>query len=124
VFDSNLAPIVGQQITLAADSPASVPSRIALLEARAEAGECDLVVRGQSKDTELGFLYDVATKRFVPNRARDPRLTDAQLRELARSTELTFTAAPTASGRRIALDRDGDGALDGDDRDPTDPTCK
>ncbi len=46
-FDSNLAPIVGQQVTLTAGSGADVHARIDLLEARAAAGECDLVVHGR-----------------------------------------------------------------------------
>ncbi|MBC7974709.1 MAG: hypothetical protein H7138_06950 [Myxococcales bacterium] len=29
---------------------------------------------------------------------------------------VTFTCVPPGSGLRIALDRDGDGALDGDER--------
>ncbi|WP_437719685.1 hypothetical protein WMF45_32415 [Sorangium sp. So ce448] len=38
---------------------------------------------------------------------------------------LTFTCAPPGSGERVALDRDADGSLDGDERDacsdPADP---
>jgi len=41
-FDSNLAPIVGQQTTLTEDNGAAVGARIDLLIDRARAGECDL----------------------------------------------------------------------------------
>ena len=45
-FDTNLAPIVGQQITLTHTNAATVGTRINLLLARAAAGECDVVVKG------------------------------------------------------------------------------
>ena len=48
-FDSNLAPIVGQQITLTSTNAAVAGPRINLLESRAAAGECDLVVKDFSE---------------------------------------------------------------------------
>ena len=47
-FDSNLAPIVGQQTTRTATNGATVDPRIDLLQQRADAGECDLVAKGAS----------------------------------------------------------------------------
>jgi hypothetical protein len=114
-FDSNLAPIVGQQVTLTGDSGADTGARIALLEARAAAGECDLVVHGLIGIREVGLLYEPAAARFVPDTARGATLTDAALRALRWITPLTFTAVPPQSGRRIALDRDLDGVLNGDE---------
>jgi len=114
-FDSNLAPIVGQQATLAAWSGDDVQARIALFGARAAAGECDLVVHGQVRGRAVGFLYDPATARFIPDRAHKQPLADAELRALARDADLTFTAVPPGSGRRIGIDRDLDGVLDGDE---------
>jgi hypothetical protein len=46
-FDSNMKPIVGQQIALTSSNAAVVGSRIGLLVARANAGDCDLVVKGR-----------------------------------------------------------------------------
>src|SRR5574339_625488 len=40
-FDSNFAPIVGQQITVTSTNLATAGSRLDLLEARAAAGECE-----------------------------------------------------------------------------------
>ena len=114
-FDSNMAPIVGQQATLAAWSGDDVQARIALFEARAAAGECDLVVHGQARGRAVGFLYDPATARFIPDRAHKQPVADADLRALARDADLTFTAVPPGSGRRIGIDRDLDGVLDGDE---------
>jgi DNA-binding beta-propeller fold protein YncE len=117
-FDSNLAPIVGQQATLDGSSGADVAARIDLLEARARAGECDLVVSGFVGDRAVGYLFDPSSGTFQPDRARSADLGDAALRGLASSVAsrvtLTFMAVPPGSGARIAIDRNSDGVLDGD----------
>ena len=118
-FDSNLAPIVGQQATLAAATAGDdVAARIDLLEARAVAGDCDLVVHGVVRGAPVGFLFVPATGKFAPDRAYGRLLSDSGLRALAEDGALTFTAVPPGSGRRIGIDRDMDGVLDGDERDP------
>jgi len=114
-FDSNLAPIVGQQITLTARNASSVAQRIELLLQRAAADECQVVVRARLRGRERGFLYDPSSRSFAPDRSRDALLALPELRALARLTPLTFTAVPLGSGERIALDRDHDGVLDGDE---------
>jgi DNA-binding beta-propeller fold protein YncE len=129
VFDSNLAPIVGQQVTLTRANAAAVNPRINLLIARANAGECALVAKTQHGQHEQGFLYN-GSGRFLTDRARLPALPDAALRLLASTGryELTYTCVPPGSGRRIGIDRDGDGFLDGDERDagsnPADPVSR
>jgi DNA-binding beta-propeller fold protein YncE len=117
-FDSNLAPIVGQQTTLTRDNGAAVGARIDLLIDRARAGECDLVVKGGGTQGERGYFYDAASGRFIGNRRSDPPLSDARLRQLAaqKGGELTYTCTPPGSGVRIGIDRDEDGVLDGDER--------
>ncbi|WP_438028583.1 beta-propeller fold lactonase family protein [Sorangium sp. So ce233] len=126
-LESNLKPIVGQQITLTSSNAAVAGPRIALLIARADAGDCDLVVKGWSHGEELGFLY-TGNGRFEPDRAREPRRWDTELRQLpgGHRGELTYTCVPPGSGERIGIDRDGDGFRDGDERDagsdPADPT--
>lgn len=125
-YDSNLAPVVGQQVTLTKTNGAVAGPRIALLIARANAGECDLTVKGQVRKKEAAFLYTGGV--FVGNQKRDAALTDAALRGLAGvpGQELTYTCVPPGSGRRIAIDRDEDGFRDGDEREhgsnPSDPT--
>jgi DNA-binding beta-propeller fold protein YncE len=115
-FDSNLAPVVGQQATLTGHSGPDVSARIDLLEARARAGECELVVKGVVHGRAVGFLYDPTTGAFAPDSRRARPLSDRRLRGLSRGGALTFTAVPPGSGYRIGLDRDLDGRLDGDDR--------
>ena len=124
-FDTNLAPIVGQQVTLTAATRQAVSPRIDLLMARADAGECDLVAKGRILD-EVGFLY-LGGGRFQADRRALPPILDRDLRRLVTATgaALTYTCVPPGSGTRIGIDRDLDGALDGDERaagsDPADP---
>jgi YVTN family beta-propeller protein len=122
-FDSNLAPIVGQQITRTSSNGATVDPRITLLEQRADAGECDLVAKGALAGEMRGAFY-LGASGFVTDRAGDPILADAALRTRANTPgqEVTYTCVPLGSGIRIAIDQDGDGAADGDERDAgTDP---
>jgi DNA-binding beta-propeller fold protein YncE len=126
-FDSNLAPVVGQQVTLTRDDAAVAGPRIDLLAARADAGECDLVAKLQGPLGERGFLY-VGSGTFYGDRQSSPPLSGADLRALGSvgGRSLTFTCAPPGSGARMGLDRDGDGFLDGDEidagSDPADPS--
>ena len=127
-FPTNFAPIVGQQITLAQASSAAVRARVDLLRQRADAGECDLVAKTELADVESGFLY-TGGGRFRTDRRALPPVSDDALRLLARlGHPVTFTCVPPGSGERIGVDRDGDGAWDGDERDahtdPADPTSK
>lgn len=115
-FDSNMAPIVGQQITLTNGNSAVVGPRIDLLRARADAGECDLVVHGRRGGAIHGWLWQGGV--FIPDERNRPALTDGLLRLRAKLPhhELTYTCVPPGSGRRVALDRDLDGTLNGDER--------
>jgi len=119
-FDSNLAPIVGQQTTLTQDNGAVAGPRIDLLLDRARAGECDLIAKSGGGHGEKGYLYDVATGRFLGNRSHDAPLSDASLRQRAfeKDGELTYTCVPPGSGARAGIDRDEDGVLDGDEVPP------
>jgi DNA-binding beta-propeller fold protein YncE len=127
-FPTNLAPAVGQQITLTASSSAAMGSRIDLLRQRADAGECDLVAKTRISGDEAGFLY-VGSGLFLTDRRGKPPITDAALRSLATNGHaVTYTCVPPGSGERIGVDRDGDGAWDGDERDahtdPADPDSR
>ncbi|HEY9422199.1 MAG TPA: beta-propeller fold lactonase family protein [Thermoanaerobaculia bacterium] len=125
-FPTNLAPVVGQQITLTASSSAAVGGRVDLLRQRADAGECDLVAKTRISGDEAGFLY-VGSGLFARDRRGQPPITAAALRSLATSSgrPVTYTCVPPGSGERVGVDRDGDGSWDGDERhahtDPADP---
>ncbi|MDB4970237.1 MAG: hypothetical protein JWN44_5926 [Myxococcales bacterium] len=126
-FDSNHAPIVGQQITLTSDSASTAAARIDLLEARAAAGDCDLVAKASNeRGAAVGYLF--TNGAFQSDRTTVAPLGDAALRTLVTSGKIasvTYTAVPKGSGARIAIDRDGDGYADGDEAavgtNPADP---
>jgi DNA-binding beta-propeller fold protein YncE len=129
VFPNGIAPIVGQQVTLTPGSPAAVVARVHLLRERADAGECDLVAKTQIAGMEVGFMY-VGASSFRSDRQGLLPVGEAELRLLASHGGhfVTYTCAPLGSGQRIGVDRDGDGAWDGDERvagtNPADPASK
>jgi hypothetical protein len=126
-FDSNLKPVVGQQVTLSSTvNSTGANNRVTLLLDRAAAGDCDVVVRTvRSGESRGGFRLPDGT--FQLDREDDPTITDVDLRASAilPGQEVTYTCVPPGSGRRIGLDRDEDGFFDLDEldagTDPTDP---
>ncbi len=125
-FDSNLAPVVGQQTTLSTTNGATVGPRIDLLIARAAAGECEVVVKGTIAGEQRGAVR-LASGQFRTDRATEPLLSDAAVRALATAgQELTYTCVPPGSGTRIGIDRDEDGVFDRTEldagTDPADPS--
>jgi DNA-binding beta-propeller fold protein YncE len=111
-FDTNLFPIVGQQVTLNQSNAELAASRIDLLIAQAEANACDLV----AKNRYTGFLY-LGNGQFQPSSQDMPALSDGELRASAAQPggDLTYTCVPPGSGLRIGIDRDNDGVLDNDE---------
>jgi len=126
-FDSNLAPIVGQQITLTSTNAAVVGPRIDLLRARDAVAECDLVVKGTLAGEARGWLSSVGGA-FISDRVTEAPLSDSALRAIASTPgqELTYTCVPSGSGVRAGIDRDEDGFRDRDEldagTDPADPS--
>jgi YVTN family beta-propeller protein len=113
-FDSDLAPITGQQVTLTSANASAVGARITLMEQRANASFTSKVLGGTVKEVELiarvvqngaakGFLFNPSNSTFVPS-GGGTALSDAQIRALASTAgqEVTFTAVPTGSGARLA----------------------
>lgn len=102
-FDTNEAPIVGQQITLDAEHAATAGPRLDLLEARANTGECDLVARSGDK----GWLFQNGSWLSASGRS----ISDARLRHKATDEDdsaITFTATPRGGGPLLAFDRSDD----------------
>ncbi len=103
-FDTDLAPIVGQQVTLDANNAAMVGPRIGLLIARARtpfasqvlgpgATECDLVARGVVGGHAVTFA--LRGGMFTPDDG-GPAVSDAALRALAAvdGQQITYTCLP------------------------------
>jgi len=134
-FDSDLAPIVGQQVTLTEGNAASAGPRIPLLRARAEqpftsqilgptAAECDLVAHATVHGVPSGWLFLPTSGTYQPDDGGAP-VGDSALRAVARvpGQRSRSPACRRASGVRMALDRDGDGIYNRRDRCPADPGC-
>jgi MYXO-CTERM domain-containing protein len=125
-FDSDLAPIVGQQTTVTANTGSAMLARVDLLIARADTEyynnvqdgsvpECDLIVKGVLADEQRGFLYLRGTNTFQSDDPDEttPWAKSALLAEAALpGNSLTFTCVPPGSGQRMGIDRDEDTLLD------------
>jgi YVTN family beta-propeller protein len=129
-FPTDIAPIVGQQVTLTATNSAVVDPRIDLMIARAATAftslmlggvvtECDVMVKGSVGGAERGWVRE--SSGLFRDDLNDT-ISDAALRALA-TTEgpLTYTCAPPGSGTRMGIDRDEDTVLDGLDNCPSAP---
>ncbi len=115
-FDTDLAPIVGQQVTLTSANSAAANPRIDLLLQRAAAPfgsdildglvtrECDVVAQVVQGRRIVGYLYDPVAGDFILGRG-PVRISDAALRALAATPgqEITYTAATPGSGARLAF---------------------
>jgi len=133
-FPSNVAPVVGQQVTLRADSGQDVLARVDLLQQRAgtpftlpgnqRTTECDLVAKGNVGGVERGFLFQPEARNFLDDQGQT--ISGADLRALARvaGQEITFTCIYPGGGRRFGIDRDLDGRLDGVGRRPQPPVAQ
>jgi DNA-binding beta-propeller fold protein YncE len=119
VFDSNLNPIVGQQLTLDAANAAigQLNNRLNLMLARDDALECEVIVKGTIAGEARGG-YRLSDGTFQMDRAGDVRA-EADVRALALTPgqELTYTCVPPGAGARIGVDRDEDGVFDRDELD-------
>jgi YVTN family beta-propeller protein len=116
-FDSGIAPAVGLQVTISGDNKLSsaVTERVNLLVAQADAGACELIVKGIHGGAHRGFVY-IGNGMFRPDRQDESALTLQELRQTADlGSELTFTGVPVGDGRRLGIDRNGDGRLDRDE---------
>lgn len=116
---SELAPIVGQQLTVTPlnAGQADVKARLSLLVQRAMVmtprPECELVAKGVIGDEARGWVMN-RSQGFVPDRASDPAvsLTALLTQFSGAGSPVTFTCVPPGSGTRIGIDRDANRVLD------------
>jgi hypothetical protein len=127
-FESDLAPVVGQQVTRSAANAFVADRRIDLLLARAAVTsprpECDVIVRGTVQGRARSWVR-LSSGLFRSDRSAEAPISDAQLRALALTPgqELTYTAVAPGTGLRVGLDRDGDGAANASDCAPDDASA-
>ena len=88
----------------------------AMVEVTTPVPECDLVVSGVINGSAGGAVYD-NTGLFLPDTAAAAALTRTELEDLLidPADRLTFMCVPWGSGKRIGIDRDLDGVLNGDE---------
>jgi len=104
-FDTNLAPIVGQQVTLTHENTTAATARIALLEARADthfamagaamATECEVIVKGVLNGEARGWVR-LPSGAYRSDRLSEPELSSSGLDCLlaSRFTERTAAMMP------------------------------
>jgi hypothetical protein len=113
-FDTDLAPIVGQQVTLTNSNASAVGPRIDLLLQRARTAftskilggsvtEADVVVKLVRNGQPLNLLFEPGQGTFRSQSGT--RFTDTTVRSFATTAgqEVTYTAVPPGSGARIAF---------------------
>ena len=122
-FPTDLAPIVGQQVTIGPDSfgVTDVNDRITLIVDQANDAfesavlggavtECDVIVKTIEGGVEKGY-YSTDGLVFTPD-DNGPTIAEAALRAkadpLGDQQTLTYTAVPPGSGERMGIDRDQD----------------
>ena len=128
-FDNDLAPIVGQQITINHTTGEVAAQRVELFEQRAqtpfvskllggEVTECDLIAQGSIAQQARGYFYLPSEAMYRSDSGNDALLSSEDLLALAvmPNNSLTFTCHVPGKGWQIALDRDLDGTLNYDER--------
>ena len=115
-FDTGLKPAVGQQVSIDATTfnTTAFVNRINLLVARADAGSCDLVVKGN--DRGRGARRGLRRRQQLPARPPRRRAADdhrgAQPGGDGRAGAHLHVCATRAPATRIGVDRDLDGVFD------------
>ena len=109
--------ITGFARTLRADNAIAAAPELLLLLGQAEADRCELVASGELEGRAAGLWYDARTRVWVGDRTAQAPVTSTTLFDLLLRGRghLTFVAVPGGQGRRLGIDRDGDGVLDGDE---------
>ncbi len=100
-FPSNLAPVVGQQVTLTRKNVSSSKVRAELLMSRANAGECDLLVFSSSNKS---FSY-VGNSKFVRTKSgRVVSMSDLLRKVWNKNKIFTFTCVVPGTGYQMLSD--------------------
>jgi DNA-binding beta-propeller fold protein YncE len=126
-FPTDLAPIVGQQVTLTATNAGVAGPRIDLMLQRAgqnynslmlggNVPECDVIVKGSLAGVERGAVRQPSGQFLTDD---NQLVGEGAIRSLAASEgPLTYTCVPPGSGTRMGIDRDEDTVLDALDNCP------
>ncbi len=120
-FPSNVAPIVGQQVTIGPGAPsADAMTRINRMVARARtayvtpdsAMECDLIAKGVVNGQARGYFFQQAQNTFRDDANATITLAGLIAQANAAGQQVTFTCVYSGGGTRLGIDRNLDGRLD------------
>lgn len=117
-FDTGTAPTVGYGVLMDATnrSDSSRLADLAVLEARAIANDCDLVVRGVWQGAPRRWLFQKSSQTYRADRAAGGQITrTALLNGLSGDDAVVFQGVFPGHGERFGGDADLDGLVDGDD---------
>ncbi len=106
-FDTDFAPVVGQQVTWRPGATSETEARLTLLKQQAQVTTprraCDLQARGAADGVALNALMQADGTWLMRGGGSK---SDAALRQLATSSQpLTFTCLPPGTGLRTALNQ-------------------
>ena len=118
-MDTNLKPIVGQQITLTSTNRTTVMPRLRLMFDRMDAGDNEIIVKSVIGGVLRGAIRN-SDGTFHTDDIAAPAMLEVDVLQLAQTPgqELTFTAVPPGSAVRMGIDRDEDLYLDANDNCP------
>ncbi len=116
-FDTGTAPAVGYTRTVTASNVnvSVVRGDWTLLERQAASNSVQVIVKGTIDGRVHGLLYDRLGNTYFPDSTNMPAMTRAQLEaKISAGDTLTVMGVPPGTGRRMGIDRNLDGVLDGD----------
>ena len=116
-FDTGMAPAVGYTRTATAAGLGDLTFFLdwVVLERQAAAENIDLIVSGIVGGQPHGFLYRPSTGDYEPDSvALDPVTREDLVAGIRAGDTLSVMGVPPGNGRRMGLDRDLDGVLNGD----------
>jgi YVTN family beta-propeller protein len=120
-FDTGIHPAVGysRTVTAASVGTAVVTNELDLLESLAAAGTIDFIAKGTVNGQVHGLLYQPATNNYATDQSGLGPFTRSQLGSFVTAGDrLTWMAVPRGAGRRMGIDRDQNGVLDGNQGGP------
>jgi len=116
-LDTGMAPAVGysRTVTPANIGEGGVAADWSLLEGQADLGNVDLIGKGTVNGTLCGLIYQSGSTNYLSDRTGLGPFTRTDLETaITGGDTITLMGVPVGSGIRMGIDRDLDGALDGD----------
>ncbi len=116
-FDTGTAPAVGYTRTINSNNVAApvIVNDWTMLEGQAVVTNIALIAKGTIDGLVRGLMYQPASNNYVADKTGVGPFTHAQLAaKIQAGDTLTFMGVPPGAGRRMGIDRDQDGILDGD----------